>query len=105
MIACEPNIPGQPHRWAAEICAWARGELVQWRFAGSEAAWKNCDYPSRGMPSWSNQDIEFRVLQRVPQALRDAIAEHAKTVAQLHQETQALIANLGLEDDAEWHDG
>ena len=64
MMQMLPNIPGQPHRWADSIGAWARGELVQWRYRGDDATdadWRDCDYPSRGMPNWHNDLIEFRV--------------------------------------------
>ena len=63
MMRLADNIPGKPHRWADAIGAWARGELVQWRYASTEATdadWRDCDYPSRGMPNWSYPGIEYR---------------------------------------------
>lgn len=61
------NVPGQPHRWSAEIAAWARGDLVQWRYDLRDiedkplSDWRDCSYPSRGMPNWEHPDIEYRV--------------------------------------------
>ena len=60
------------HRWAAEIAAWAAGRLVQFRYAypgASEQEWRDCNYPSRGMPNWSNDELEFRIAPT--EALRD----------------------------------
>ena len=57
-----PDIPGKPHKWAAEISAWAAGGLVQWRYASQEAAeadWRDCDHPSRGEPNWWHAALEF----------------------------------------------
>lgn len=60
-IQCADGIPGIPHRWTTEIKEWADGGLVQWRYAGSMDSWTNCEYASRGMPNWNNDDLEFRV--------------------------------------------
>lgn len=59
-----PSIPGQPHRWAEVIAAWAHGKLVQWRYANPEATdddWQDCPYPSAGRPNFEHEAFEFRV--------------------------------------------
>ena len=63
MMQLAENIPGKPHRWAEAICAWARGELAQWRYVSPEATdadWRDCDYPSRGRPNFEHPDLEYR---------------------------------------------
>lgn len=58
------NIPGQPHRWADAISAWAHGHLVQWRYVSPKATgvdWRDCPYPSRGRPNFEDRALEFRV--------------------------------------------
>lgn len=62
MMQLVPNNPG-PHKWADAICAWARGEVAQWRYVSPEATdadWRDCDFPSRGYPNWFHPDIEYR---------------------------------------------
>lgn len=65
------GIPGQPHKWVDAICAWACGDLVQWRYCFAvvppglapiaDNPWRDCDYPNAGMPNWENPTMEFRV--------------------------------------------
>lgn len=73
MMQLADNILGQPHKWAAEIKAWADGRLVQWRYVMPAKVpepfqikpgfdeWRDCSYPSRGQPNWSNPQMEFRI--------------------------------------------
>lgn len=75
MLQSVEGIPGQPHRWAPEICAWAQGMLVQWRYAqpryahleikASEQGWRDCSYANAGMPNWHHLDTEFRIAPAV----------------------------------------
>jgi hypothetical protein len=73
MLRLFPNVPGQPHRWADAICAWARGGLVQSRYINSEATdadWQDQPYASQGMPNWHSSEIEFRVAPPALQPMR-----------------------------------
>lgn len=83
MMQLVPNVPDKPHRWAREICAWAQGQLVQWRWASPEATdadWVDCDYPSRGVPNWFNKGFEFRV---APVAQPTAPTNFSRRIAEL----------------------
>ena len=75
MELASPNIPGQPHRWADEIKAWADGRLVQWRSlrlaaSNCHAPWVDCLYPSCGRPEWENTGLEFRIAPETPELRR-----------------------------------
>ena len=75
MERASPNIPGQPHRWAEEIKAWADGLLVQYRFRLSNSqrsgdGWVDCHYPSCGEPEWERPDVDYRIAPATPELIR-----------------------------------
>lgn len=70
----QPSTPGQPHKWAEEIKAWADGYQVEWRYGIDESkvaepyelqenwnAWRPCLFPSQGEPNWFSGEIVFRI--------------------------------------------
>ncbi len=72
MLTIAEGIPGQPHKWAAEIKHWADGGLVQWRYTSEalpawaqvkdiESPWRDSHYANAGMPNWMSGEIVFRI--------------------------------------------